>query len=254
MDQDLLVREFDIYTGTDAQGSSVHGLGRIEEPMRLSQNLLRMVSFLLLAGLGVACFLWWQGQPAREITRQTGLGAEHVEVEGADGTTQIHPLDEPEDQAVAEAQSEAASPPVEVSPELAAQPGTVAPTDPQGAAPAAPTAQASPPAAVAVAPANAPVAPPVAQATPEASAPVLPGEGQVGLKFTADCWTQLKDAQGKVLVSALKRAGDSLVVTGKPPLELRLGFARGAQVSFNGQPVDIAPFVSGETARVKLGQ
>ncbi|MCR8323583.1 DUF4115 domain-containing protein, partial [Pseudomonas aeruginosa] len=65
---------------------------------------------------------------------------------------------------------------------------------------------------------------------------------------------QVTDANGKVLVSALKRKGDSLELAGKAPLELRLGFARGAQVSYNGQPVDVTPFVRGETARLKVGQ
>ena len=64
----------------------------------------------------------------------------------------------------------------------------------------------------------------------------------------------MTDANGKVLLSGVKRKGENLDVTGKPPLTLRLGFARGVQVSYNGQPVDIAPFTSGETARLKLGQ
>ncbi len=76
----------------------------------------------------------------------------------------------------------------------------------------------------------------------------------VAIQFVADCWTQVTDASGKVLVSVLKRQGDSLQVTGKAPLELRLGYARGAQVSYNGQPVDMTSFTRGETARLKLGQ
>ena len=80
-----------------------------------------------------------------------------------------------------------------------------------------------------------------------------PGEALVSVQFTENCWTQLTDASGKVLFSALKRKGDSLELAGKPPLELRLGFARGAQVSFNGQAIDLAPYTSGETARMKLG-
>ncbi len=36
MDQTLLVQQFDQYTGSDAQGSSVHSLGHIEEPVRVS--------------------------------------------------------------------------------------------------------------------------------------------------------------------------------------------------------------------------
>ncbi|HWV10159.1 MAG TPA: DUF4115 domain-containing protein, partial [Pseudomonas sp.] len=80
------------------------------------------------------------------------------------------------------------------------------------------------------------------------------GEGIIRVNFTADCWTQVKDGNGKVVFSALKRAGDTIEVAGKAPLELRLGFARGAQVTFNGQAVDVTPFISGETARLNLGQ
>ena len=87
----------------------------------------------------------------------------------------------------------------------------------------------------------------------EATAPAA-GDGQVQLQFTADCWAQVTDGRGKVLFSGLKHKGDSVSVSGKPPLAVRLGVARAAQVSYNGQPVDIAPFTSGETARLKLGQ
>ena len=85
--------------------------------------------------------------------------------------------------------------------------------------------------------------------------PALPaGHGQVSLQFAADCWIQLSDAQGQVLASGLKRAGEQLNLTGQAPLELRLGYARGASVSYNGQAIDLAPFTHGETARVRLGQ
>lgn len=116
----------------------------------------------------------------------------------------------------------------------------------------------APVAAVPAAPVSAalPSVTPVVEAPVSASAPVQAAAGQalVSIQFTANCWTQLTDANGKVLFSALKRTGESLELAGKPPLELRLGFARGAQVSYNGQAVDVAPYTSGETARMKLGQ
>ena len=99
------------------------------------------------------------------------------------------------------------------------------------------------------------VAPVVATPAPTAAAPAaVAGAGNVGVQYTADCWTQVTDATGKVLFGGLKRKGENLEVSGKPPLSLRLGFARGAQVTYNGQSVDLAPFTSGETARLKLGQ
>ncbi|GLK87917.1 RodZ domain-containing protein [Pseudomonas turukhanskensis] len=263
MDQTLIVQEFDQYTGTNATGSNVHGLGRIEEPMRLSQNLLRLVCFVLLLALAGGGFLWWQDQSASRGGETAGISLGHVEVDGADGTTEIHPLDEPEDQAVADAEDQGESAPAQVSPELAAQPeaqaatqAPAAPAAPAGsvAVPVAPTVAAPAPAAPVTPTAPVAPAPAAAPATPATPVVAGAGEGVVAIDFSANCWISLTDANGKVVVSGLKRAGEKLEVSGKAPLELRLGFARGAQVRYNGQPVDAAPFTSGETARIKLGQ
>ncbi|WP_347901850.1 RodZ family helix-turn-helix domain-containing protein [Pseudomonas purpurea] len=271
MDQAVLVQQFDQSTGTDSQGSNVHSLGRIEEPTRVSHTILRIVSLLLLIAVVGGGFVWWQDQTSLRTKELIGINPEHVEVEGADGTTQIHPLDEPEDQAVVEGQTE----------------GETALVLPEGQAPAETpvTAQAPAPMAPVVAPAPVvPVAPvhnavaPIVAATPAAPAPVVPvvapvvtapvapvapvvaasapvaGAGQVRIQFSADCWAQVTDGNGKVLLSGLKRKGETADVSGKPPFAVRLGYARGAQVSYNGQVVDVAPFTSGETARLKLGQ
>jgi cytoskeleton protein RodZ len=269
MDQTVLVQQFDQSTGTDSQGSNVHSLGRIEEPVRVSHTILRIVSLLLLIAVIGGGFVWWQDQTSLRTKDLATLAPEHVEVEGADGTTQIHPLDEPEDQAVAEGQTEAgttlALPQSETSTEAPAEAEAAAPAPAPvapAATPAAPVHNAAPVVAAPVAPAPAAPAPtvaaPVAPAavTPAATAAAAPvaGQGQVQLLFTADCWTQVTDGSGKVLLSGLKRKGENVSVSGKPPFAVRLGFARGAQVSYNGQVVDVAPFTSGETARLKLGQ
>ena len=266
LDQDRLVADFDAYTGTDSAGSSVHALGRIEEPTHLAQSLLRFVSVGLLLGLLAVSFFWWQEQSTRKDSdAAVSRALEHVEVESADGTTEIHPLDEPEDQAVADGQAQIVEPASEIEPELAAQTATTAPAADNAASASQPAHVAEPAAAVVAPVAAVPAAPvsaalpsvtPVVEAPVSAPAPVQAAAGQalVNIQFTANCWTQLTDANGKVLFSALKRAGESLELAGKPPLELRLGFARGAQVSYNGQAVDVAPYTSGETARMKLGQ
>ncbi|WP_442109490.1 RodZ domain-containing protein [Pseudomonas sp. NUPR-001] len=272
MDQAVLVQAFDQCTGTDAQGSDVHALGRIEEPVRLSHNILRVVSLLLLVVVIGGGFFWWQDQSSQRSKDLVNMALEHVEVESADGTTQIHPLDEPEDQAVNAAQ-QAQTTPLTLDPAPATTESAETAPAPQApestaVAPAVPAATAvAPVAPVAAVPAPAPTpapvvpaAPVVAAATPAAtpapvaSAPAPAGSAKLHVQFTADCWTSVTDGNGKVLFSAIKRKGDSLDLTGKPPFAVRLGFARGAQVSYNGQPVDVAPFTSGETARLKLGQ
>ncbi|MGY4639600.1 RodZ domain-containing protein [Pseudomonas sp. TE24901] len=258
IDQAVLVQEFDQFTGTDSQGSNVHGLGRIEEPVRVSHTILRIVSLLLLIAVIGGGFVWWQDQTSQRNKDLTSNAMEHVEVESADGTTQIHPLDEPEDQAVAESQAAPEAPAATEQPAPETAPAATAAV-PAPAAPAhtpvAPVAQAHTPAAPVQAPATpAPATPAAPAISPPTTPALIAGDGRIQITFIADCWTQVTDGNGKVLFSGLKRKGDTLDQGGKPPLTLRLGFARGAQVAYNGQPVDVAPFTSGETARLKLGQ
>ncbi|MGY2202669.1 RodZ domain-containing protein [Pseudomonas gingeri] len=259
MDQTVLVQQFDQCTGTDSQGSNVHALGRIEEPVRVSHTILRIVSLLLLIAVIGGGFVWWQDQASLRSKDQAAISMEHVEVESADGTTQIHPIDEPEDQAVAENQSNPEATPGEPSTETQAE----APAPSAPAAPATPAVVPVPHAAQSLVvppqPAPTPVSPvspsaPVNGTPATAAAAPVAGAGQVHVTFVADCWTQVTDGGGKVLFSGLKRKGDILEVSGKPPFAVRLGYAKGAQITYNGQAVDVAPFTSGETARLKLGQ
>jgi len=266
MDQAQMVTAFDQYTGTDASGSNVQALGRVVEPVRLSRNLLRLFSLVLLAVLIGFGYFWWQERSARPA--ETGsLNMEHVEVESADGTTEIHTLDEPEDQAVAEDQANtppapnepagdngSAEAPLETAPSTAttpATPGVPAATEsaPAAQAPATPAQQMTAQQPVAPASPVTPVAPTEAPAAPVVASA---GQGVVKVQFSADCWTQVTDADGKVVLEGLKRKGESLEVAAKAPVQLRLGFAQGAQVSYNGQPVEVTP-ARGGTARLKLG-
>lgn len=248
LDQVELVRTFDGYTGTDAKGSTVHSLGRLDEPVRLSRNVLRFVSFILVVLIIAMGLFWWQ-ERSRQASSASAVSMEHVEVEGADGKTEIHPIDEPEEQPPVTAQQPAATLPSPV--------GTPTPDANAVAAMTAPTA-APTPAPVTGSTSPAPTAPaaatPAAPASAPAAAPVA-GSDSLNIRFSANCWTQVSDGNGKILFSGVKKGGESLEYASiKAPVNIRLGFARGAQISYNGQVVDLAPYTKGETARIKLGQ
>lgn len=256
LDQNRLVQQFDQHTGTDATGSSVNSLGHIDQPVRLSRSMVRFFTFILTLVIGVGAFLWWQDRSARTESGPSVTALERIEVEAADGTTEIHLLDraeEPVELAIQEpvsstpsAADELQAPNTEPLP-LAEQPAVeteegapaqLAEDEPSSQAPAAAQADATP----------APVAD-VAEAEP-----VAPGEGRLTLNYTADCWTRVTDAKGEVLYSGLAKAGSSRTLVGATPLDLHLGFASGVQVSFNGEAVSLSGKTRGQTARLKLGQ
>lgn len=248
LDQIELVRTFDGYTGTDAKGSTVHSLGRLDEPVRLSRNVLRFVSFILVVLIIAMGLFWWQ-ERSRQASSSSAVSMEHVEVEGADGKTEIHPIDEPEEQPAATAQQPAATVPSPVGTPMPDANAVAAMTDPAAAPTQAPASGSSTPTTTAPA-----AAVPAAPASVPAAAPVA-GSGSLNIRFTASCWTQVSDGAGKILFSGVKKGGESLDYASiKAPVNIRLGFARGAQISYNGQVVDLAPYTKGETARIKLGQ
>jgi cytoskeleton protein RodZ len=171
----------------------VHSLGRIEEPVRLSHTILRIVSLLLLMAVVGGGFVWWQDQqPAHQGPGQPRPGARRSR--SADGTTQIHPLDEPEDQAVAQARRRsAAGAGQRTSTGRAAR--TVAPAN-------TPAQRRAPVAWLPGAPAPSlrPAAAPARAPAPAAPAPV--GRQRQVIQFTADCWTQVTMATARCCSAA----------------------------------------------------
>ena len=272
LDPQAIVAAFDAHVGQGEVASEVKSIGRINEPLRVSQTILRALSFLVLLILGAVGYFWWQERSLPSLNAQVEA-PQHIEVESADGTTQLHPLTELEDDAVAESQVTEPVEPAQVVPEGEAAAQTTADAAVAPAEGAADSASAAPVAAEAAA-VTAPVAPEAAGAAtvatpvtptaveaapaPVAAAaeqpPVAEGEGVVNISFSDTCWVQLKDANKRVLHSSIKRAGEQLRVVGKLPIEVHLGVAKAAAITFNGNQVDMSPYSSGETARFKLGQ
>lgn len=135
---------------------------------------------------------------------------------------------------------------------------------PAPAAPPAPTATPAPApttATPAAAPAPAPAQPQPAAASTPAPTPTPEGkiigqehaDSRIQLKATADdCWVQVREMDGQLLLSRLLRRGDSYMVPNRPGLTLMVGNAGALEVSVDGKKT--APLgASGQVRRdIKL--
>jgi cytoskeleton protein RodZ len=103
-------------------------------------------------------------------------------------------------------------------------------------------------------PANTPGAVTTAPATAAAPAApaAAPAEATLALTFHDKSWTTIRDNEGHVLISKLFPAGEQQSFSGTPPFDLVIGNATEVTVAFNGEPVDLTPFIKSGVARLSL--
>ncbi|EGQ9247880.1 helix-turn-helix domain-containing protein [Vibrio parahaemolyticus] len=83
--------------------------------------------------------------------------------------------------------------------------------------------------------------------------PVVPeGMTLLTMKFKADCWIQVKDTNGRTLVSGTQKPGQDVELTGKAPFKVILGAPEGVTMTFASEPVDLSGYTSGKVARFTL--
>ena len=144
------------------------------------------------------------------------------------------------------------------------QPGAPAASEPAASAPS--SVSVSVPTSIAPEPEPAPppvTMPPAAQDTPAPAAPASAATSTVGaappaaagplqLRAKAPSWIEVQDARAKVLLARTVQPGEVLLLDGPTPLRLKIGNARGTEVTFRGQPVDLSPSLRDNVARLEL--
>ncbi|MGR5132894.1 cytoskeleton protein RodZ [Vibrio alfacsensis] len=78
------------------------------------------------------------------------------------------------------------------------------------------------------------------------------GMTRLTMKFKADCWIQVKDVNGKTLVSGTRKPGQDVELAGKAPFKVILGAPEGVTMTFASEPVDLSGYTSGKVARFTL--
>jgi cytoskeleton protein RodZ len=85
--------------------------------------------------------------------------------------------------------------------------------------------------------------------TPEPA--VVPAD-TLDVQVNAESWVEVRDANGRVLLSRLVATGEQLSLQGPLPLRLVVGNALGVQLRFRQQPVDLVPATRDNVARLQL--
>jgi cytoskeleton protein RodZ len=105
--------------------------------------------------------------------------------------------------------------------------------------------------------ASAPPGVALAQEAPAAAsaAPVeraAPGMHRIGLRFERASWVEIRGGDGRVLLSQLNPGGTAQTIEGRPPFALVIGNAQHVRLTYDDKPVDLAPHVKVEVARLTL--
>jgi len=87
---------------------------------------------------------------------------------------------------------------------------------------------------------------------PDEGAPGPVSAKLLGLRASGESWIEVRDASGEVLLSRTLLAGESTGVDGSPPLRVTVGNAAVTQITFRGQPVELADSTRDNVARLEL--
>lgn len=65
-------------------------------------------------------------------------------------------------------------------------------------------------------------------------------------------WVNIRDGNGKEILRKTLSAGSSEAIQGSPPFNVIIGNATGMKLTFNDKPVDLAPHIKANVARLTL--
>ncbi len=93
-----------------------------------------------------------------------------------------------------------------------------------------------------------------ADAGPAVAEPVLaePLLDQLEMRFSANCWVDVVDAEGNRVAYGTKQTGYVMQLKGKAPFVVTLGNPSVVQINFNQQAVDMSSFPGGRVAKFSI--
>ena len=78
------------------------------------------------------------------------------------------------------------------------------------------------------------------------------GPKRIQLEFDELSWVEIKQANGKIMLSQLNPAGTKQVLEGAPPFDVVIGNAPKVRLIYDDAPVDLRPYFKIDVARLTL--
>lgn len=237
LDGQALVAEFDLAYGVP--NNSAKPMSAIRKGVQQSKpgdTWVKLISIVFVVGLVAASIVWWQSQNGSQMLPQLSSGAaqelpsdalvEDLDADDADLDLLLLSTNESEvDAIVPEAESIIESEETQV---------------------------------VVVEPVVDPVANAATEQAPKEvtdAVVLLPNQAQLVMVFDKDCWVEIKDANGKMVLSDLYSAGDTIEQVITAPIEVLLGRSSGvATMTFDGRTIDLKPHTRKDIARLTLSK
>ena len=84
---------------------------------------------------------------------------------------------------------------------------------------------------------------------------VVANQAQLVMVFDKDCWVEIKDGNGKMILSDLYSAGDIIDQVVITPIEVLLGRSSGVvSMTFDGRTIDLKPHTRKDIGRLRLSK
>lgn len=269
LDGQALVAEFDAIYGVPNQNkkpmAGIHQLGQQSKP---GDTWVKLISIIFVIGLVVASVLWWQHQNGgsmlqrlNKVTLSDTAADLVVESLGEDDNSSDMELlaanpsevgtTVSDDQAAA---TEAPVQTLDVAEIVAVKPVVTALTEAVSVSPEmsdVSDSSALNPEIIAV-----PAVAQTEESTGAADVAALgPNEALLMMAFDKDCWVEIKDGNGKMVLSDLYASGSTIEQVVTAPIEILLGRSSGvAQMTFNGEVIDLKPHTRKDIARLTLSK
>jgi cytoskeleton protein RodZ len=91
---------------------------------------------------------------------------------------------------------------------------------------------------------------PIAESTSSTSA----SKNELLLRFVEECWVEVRDKAGRLLLADLKNAGDEVTLVGEPPFKVVIGNVTAIEVFYAGNAIDVVGNGESNTAKLVIGE